>query len=295
MAGTQTRRKRRIGAYLRTLRERAGKTPEDAAAFLGVQRPTITRQENGESLCRRVELPGLCVYYGASDDERAEALTLWEDAKQDSTRIVLPGSTPRQLRSYLRAEEDAGSQKVICGLTIHGLVQTRDYATAITSAPSGYRLPDNDIERVVEARLARQRRLRGASPMRLHVVMDEGLIHRVVGGPAVMAEQLRHLLQLMDQPHITIQVVPYEAGAYGAMAGEASVLEFPDPADPPAAYVEYIGDGRWVEDEEDVSKLATTFDLVAGAAATPVATADLLQQQIEALTNHDQQLKVAEE
>lgn len=286
MVATQTRRKRRVGKYLRELRERSGRKTEEAADLLGVKRPTITRMESGETLCRRTELGALCAFYGATDAERAEALSRWEDAKQDTTRVVVPGAAPRQLRSFLRAEADAASEKIISPIVINGLLQTADYATAVTQAPSGYRLPDVEIERMVDARISRQGLISGKDPLTVHAIMDEAVVRRAVGGPEIMAEQLKHLLRLAEQPHITLQVVPFEAGAYGTMSGAATILEFPDAEDPPAAYVEYAGGGSWVEDKGDVAKLITTFDVVKGAALTSADTANLFRHQIEAWT-HD--------
>jgi DNA-binding XRE family transcriptional regulator len=283
MAVTQTRRKRRLGEYMRDLRERAGQKPDDAARLLGIHRTTITRMETGHSICRLAELHALVGFYGASDQERAEALVRWEDAKQDSTRVVVPGVTTSQLRSYLRAEADASAERFISPSAVHGLLQTASYARAILSTPSGYRPSDQEIERSVEARTSRQALLRGPRPLTVHAILDEAAVRRIIGGPAIMREQLAHLLALSRQSNFTIQAVPFSAGSYGTMSGDFSILEFPDPDDPPAGYVEYVGGGKWVEDREDVGKLVATFETVAGTALTPANTVRLLRQQMEAL------------
>jgi transcriptional regulator with XRE-family HTH domain len=283
MATTQSRRKRKVGQYVRELRKRAGRTAEDAADLLGVKPPTITRFETGHTLCRRTELQALCVYFGATDQERAEALTLWEDAKQDNTRVVIPGSASRQLRAYLRAEAEAATAKMICPTVVNALLQTADYTAAIDQAPSGYRVSDSETERRVGAMISRQGRLRDPSPLNVHAILDEGVIRRMVGGPTVMRAQLERLLVLADLPYVTLQVVPFAAGAYGTMSGESVILEFPDPQDPAAAYVEYVGGGVWVEDDGDVRKLQATFDAVSEAALTPAVTASLIHQRLNEL------------
>ncbi len=288
MPAAQTRRKRRVGQYLRQLRERAGRTTEEAARLLHVKQPTITRMENGQSLCRRTELTALVAYYGGSDAERAEAEGLWEDAKQDTARVVLPGGTMPQLRSFLSAEAEASLEKIIVTQTVHGLLQTYDYATAITQAPTGFRPRDEDIERIVDARIRRQGRLRGPNPLNVHAIMDESTIHRIIGSPAIMREQFRRLMTLSEQDNVTVQLVPYTAGAYSTMSGNATILEFPDSEDPAAAYVEYVGGGKWVEDPGDVEKLAVTFDFAARAALSPTDTVALFRRRIEELLEHDQ-------
>lgn len=283
MAATQTRRKLRLGRYMRALRDRSGRKPEDATALLGISKWTIWRMEKGETLCRLAELQALAGWYGATDAEKREALTRWQDAKQDSTRVIIPGSASSQLRSYLRGEADAETEKIICMLVVDGLLQTVEYARAILRAPSGLSMSEQEIEELVEARTSRQAQLQGEGALKVLAVLDEAVIMRVVGGSEVMREQLSHLLTLADQSNITLQVVPFGAGAFGTMSGSAAVLEFPDPEDPPAAYVEYVRGGAWVEDEGDVTKLAATFDLVAGISLSPADTADLIRRQMEAL------------
>lgn len=285
MATTRTRRKRRVGAYLRALRDAVDKSAEDAAAFLGVTRQTISRFEAGETLCRRRELSALVAYYGGSDEQIAKAVALWDYAKQETVRLALPGSTSPQLRSYLHGEADAARARIISPLTVHGLLQTYEYAYAIAQAPSGFRLPDADIERIVEARIGRQGRLAGPLPLDIHVVMDEAVIRRMVGGRAVMSAQIGRLLDLSEQANVTLQIASFDLGAYGTMSGDVAVLDFPDDEDPAAAYLEYVGGGRWVEDPDDVTRLATTFDLVAGVALTPTDTVALLQLRKEELAD----------
>ncbi|GGM38112.1 transcriptional regulator [Longimycelium tulufanense] len=280
MPTTQTRRKLKVGRFVRELRERSGRSAEDAAGLLGCSRPTITRLENGQTLCARTELLELVRYYGATDDERAEALTLWENAKQDGRRTTATGRSPNQLRALLRAEAEASESRTIAPLVIDGLLQTADYARAINRAPSGFRGTEVDVERAVRARLRRQQVLQGPNPLRTHVLMDESAIRRVVGGPAVMFGQLQRLLTLIERTNITLQVVPFGIGAYGTMSGGFTLLRFPDPSELPVTYVEYPGGGVWVEDEAEVRKFASTFEEVRQFALTQAETADLIRAAV---------------
>ncbi|SHF06946.1 helix-turn-helix domain-containing protein [Streptoalloteichus hindustanus] len=283
MPATQTRRKRRVGRALSELRERSGRTAEEAAEFLGCSRSTITRIESGHVLCRRTELLALAAFYGATDARRAEILARWEDAKGDATRVMATGRAPRQLRAFLHAEAEASRSQVISPLVVDGLLQTEEYARAVNSAPSGFRGSDADIERAVKSRLNRQQLLVGPHPLQLHVLLDEAAIHRQVGGPDVMLGQLQRLLTLLERSHITLQVIPMRAGAYGTMSGGVVILHFDDQEDPSAAYVEYPGGGAWVEETEDVSRFVATFDSVRGSALSPAETADLIRVAIKEL------------
>lgn len=113
--------------------------------------------------------------------------------------------------------------------------------------------------------------------MLLHTLIDEAAIRREIGGPDVLREQLEHLLALAERPNITLQVIPYPAGAYGTMAGSFFIIDYPEPDTTPAG-------GAWVDNADDVQRFTTTFDQVAAQALSPADTTHLIHQQLEALT-----------
>lgn len=287
MTAAPTRRKRKLGLYLRELRAAAERSPEDAAAELGRARPTITRAENGQTLLGRSDVRILIGYYGATDEQRATALALWEQASQDTTRVTVHGAASPQLRAFLRAEAEARAERAVSPLVVYGLLQTREYARAVHDVPSGYLLPEDERARSVETRMSRQRLIEGPDPLVLHVVMDEAALRRMIGGTKVMRDQLAHLLDVGERPNVTLQVLPFAVGAHGMMAGGATIVDFPDPEDPPAVHVECVGGGAWVEDEDDVKKYVRTFDAVAAAALTPAETANLITNQLTTMRDHD--------
>ncbi|WP_414639235.1 DUF397 domain-containing protein [Actinophytocola sp.] len=102
-------------------------------------------------------------------------------------------------------------------------------------------------ERYVSARMSRQARLTGPSPLKLHALIDEAVVRRVVGSPQVMAEQLDHLLDMGKRDNVTIQVVPFDVGAYGTMSGAIMIIGYPGDDDLPAVYLEHAAGGVWVE------------------------------------------------
>jgi hypothetical protein len=101
-----------------------------------------------------------------------------------------------------------------------------------------------DVDRLVQARMARQQRLNGPNPPELHMVLSEGAIRREVGGPEVMRGELQHLIEMSKRPNVTIQVIPFKAGAH--VAADFSFVLFTPPDRPVVAYTETLHDGLFV-------------------------------------------------
>jgi hypothetical protein len=116
------------------------------------------------------------------------------------------------------------------------------------------------------------------------VNLDIGVVRRTVGGPTTMSEQLRHLLRMGNRENVTIQVVPYAAGAYGAMSGSCTILWFERADDPSTVYLEYPAGGEWIDTGADVQRFEDMFGEVATEAAwAPDQPAELIRQQIRTL------------
>ncbi|WP_177154576.1 helix-turn-helix domain-containing protein [Actinosynnema pretiosum] len=284
MANTQTRRRRKLGLYLQELRKKAGRTPDDVAELLGISRPTVNRTESGHTRCRRAELQAVLGYYGASEDERAKAVLLWEDAKDDATKIRFPARSSSAFRNFLQAEAEATAVDSLEPHLVFGQLQTADYARALQHpAASPYLEEAVEAEEYVKARLERQRLLSGDNPIRVRAFMDESVLSREIGGVPVLLGQLRHLLELGERDNIAIHVVPLSAGAYGAMSGGVTVLDFGDPEDPPVVFLDHAGGGVWVEDEEAVGRYVHMMNELESIALSESATAELIRTKIEVL------------
>jgi transcriptional regulator with XRE-family HTH domain len=283
MPSIQNRRKRRFGAYLAELRNSAGRTTTEVGALLRKDASQVSKVENGHHLPAFAELTALLVFYSADDAERAQAETLWNDAKQDSRRIQGSSAVPPKFRTFLRNEADAEYECELQSQVVPGMLQSADYAKAVHA--SGHRIIDPKIgeQRVTAARLARQELLRGSDPLRFHAIMDVGVIRRVVGGRDCMIEQLRHLLDIGHLDNVEIQVIPEDAGAYGPMSGPFTILGYSAPDDPDSVYCEYIGGGEWVDDPADVQTFKLIFEDVSDLALSSVESATLIETRIREL------------
>jgi hypothetical protein len=208
--------------------------------------------------------------------------TWWHDAKQDSRRLQGTSAMPPTFRTFLRAEADADYIQTIDRIAIPGLLQTRAYADAILAAGRHLTNTRVDADKREMARAARQQLLLRQDPLRLHALIDEAAIRRVVGGPATMMEQLSQVLTLAKRSNVEVQIVPESAGAYGAMSGPMQILGFDDPAEPATVYVEYEGGGAWFDNKEDVQKYSEMFrsalDLALSAAQSEALIRDRLDE-----------------
>lgn len=267
-----------MGAFLRAVRKRAGKSMDDAAGCLKAQRPTVSRYETGEVLPVWSTVHMLLSWYGASDEDLAQAARLFEDAKDEPKSVRLTGGAPKAFRKLVNAEREAVRERRLSPLVIPGLLQTKRYAQALFDAGRALHDPEMRPNSAIATRMERQKPLDGPDPMLLHALVDEAAIHREIGGPDVLREQLEHLLAVAERPNITLQVIPYTAGGYSTMAGSFIIVDYPEDDTTPGVYLEYPAGGAWVDNETDVQRFTTTFDQAAALALPPADTTHLIHQ-----------------
>jgi hypothetical protein len=288
MATGRTRRKARLGKYMKALRLRRvpGMIPEKVSVLARTSRPTVNRMESGDTLPSVHLLGTILGVYSATEDEREEAIRLWEYANADTTVVEHAADLSPKYLAFRWDESEAVTERTMESVAIHGLLQTAGYASAIADAagPFNQKRPADWEHRAADERQARQRLLGKQDPLLLHSLIDEGVIRRVVGGPQVMAEQLRHLLTVGTQGNVTIQAVPFTAGAYSTMSGPVSILGFAEDDGPDLAYLEHAAGGESVENREDVAAFNSTFEHVSrNLALPPDQSADLIKGVLDQL------------
>ncbi|MGH3758571.1 helix-turn-helix domain-containing protein [Actinophytocola sp.] len=281
MATTPTRRKRRLGLFLERLRIDAGLHLVDGAQLLRVKEPTMSRYETGQIRPGWAALQALLGLYQATPEQREEAAQLWEDAGVRATRVVTPAGSSRAFRAFLRAEAEADTERMLTPLALPGLLQTAAYARALNVSGRQFHTSDR-TERYVTARMSRKARLTESSPLKLHALIDEAVIRRVVGDASVMIEQLNDLLDMDERDNVAIQVVPYSVGSYGTMSGAFYIVGYAGD-DPPAVYLEHAAGGVWVENESDVERFGALFDEMADLALTSADSRILIADEVRDL------------
>jgi transcriptional regulator with XRE-family HTH domain len=253
-----TVRRRRLGQELRRLRELKGMTAEEVAERLLVSQSKISRLENGRRSISQRDVRDLCGVYEVEDQRVVESLMeMARDSRQQGWWHAF-GDIPYSV--YIGLETDAESLRVYEPQLVTGLLQTRAYAEALVQGA----LPETsaaDIEKRVQVRMRRQERITaGHNPLRLWVVLDEAALRRLVGNRLVMREQLEYLLEMSQQPHITVQVLPFECGAHPGLNGQYAILEFADAADSSVVYLEGVTSDLYLEKAHDVQKYAVMYE-----------------------------------
>jgi transcriptional regulator with XRE-family HTH domain len=260
-----TVRRRRLGIELRRLREEAHLTIEQVAEQLECSDSKISRIENAQVRVTTRDVRDMAVMYGADPTLRDELLQIARDARKkgwwhnyaDLPVVPLAG-----------LEAATHSMSMYSALLVPGLLQTEDYARSVFGAlrPD---LPNEEIERRVEFRMNRQSILTEPEPPELWVILDEAVLRRLVGGVATMRSQLDRLIELADYPKITLQVLPFSAGAHAGMDGPFEIIRFPEIADPDVVYLEHPTADIYLEQPENIHRFTLLFDHLKASALNP--------------------------
>jgi transcriptional regulator with XRE-family HTH domain len=287
MAEAPTIRRRRLGAELRRLREAHGRKLDEVAAELGLVASTLSRIETGKAPIRTTYVKRLLEMYEVTDPATRQ---LFVDMAREGHRkgwwSDFDDVLPSGFNIYLGLEAEAASIRSYEPILVHGLLQTRDYATAVLRELRP-REGEEQLERLVELRMQRQRqRLHDiAPPMDLWFILDEGAIRRVVGGPQVMRKQLESLIEVSGWQNVVLQVLPFDTGAHAGMEGPFAIIEFRDRFDPDIAIAESIGATQvFLEKERDVRARTEAFDRLRAVALSPAASVRLVEATIDDLT-----------
>lgn len=253
-----TVRRRRLGQELRRLRELKGMTAEEVAERLLVSQSKISRLENGRRSISQRDVRDLCGVYEVEDHRIVDSLMqMAKDSRQQGWWHSF-GDIPYSV--YIGLETDAASLRVYDPQVVPGLLQTRQYAEALIAGA----LPETaqaDVEKRVQVRVRRQERISAPeNPLRLWTVMDESALRRVVGNRSLMRDQLEHLVEQSQLPHVTVQVIPFDMGAHPGLNGQYAILEFPDAADSSVVYIEGVTSDLYLEKANDVQKYSVMYE-----------------------------------
>lgn len=173
---------------------------------------------------------------------------------------------PSWFEVYIGLEADAVSIRRYESELVPGLLQTEDYARAVFH---GFLMDEGEIDKRVALRMARQERLTADDAPQLWIVLNESVIRRVVGDPATMRAQLDRLIEAARLPNVTLQVLPFSAGAHPAMHGPFVILGFPGPTDPDVVYLEEQTGGLYLEKKHEIERHTLAFDHLRAAALHP--------------------------
>ncbi|GAA1815222.1 helix-turn-helix transcriptional regulator [Planosporangium flavigriseum] len=253
-------------------------TLDHAARELGLARSTMSRIENAQVSVRPGDVRTLLELYGVHSDDVAALVQVARDARQRGWWQAYSDVLPSWFEVYVGLEHAASEISTFEVALVPGLLQTADYARAVISAE----LPDasrTEVDRRTELRMKRQR---DEARPELSVVLDEAVIRRVVGGPATMRAQLERLVADAEAPGLTLQIVPFGAGAHPSMIGSFSILVFPDEVDPPVVYLESRAGSLYVEGD-GAQAYVRIFRTVQAAALSHEASVNLIRESAKTM------------
>ncbi|MDQ0748738.1 transcriptional regulator with XRE-family HTH domain [Streptomyces africanus] len=276
MPERSTTRRRQLGATMRKLRSRTGLTLEEAGRLVGVSKATVSRYETTAGPVKWIVVDALCREYGATDAERRAVVNLAKSAKEQGWWSSFADSIPESMNLLLTLEDEAVRENHFCCVYVPGLLQTRDYSTALQKA-NEVPLESAEIERLVDIRMKRQEILTRPKPLHLWAILDESVIRRVVGSPAVMREQLDRLLEANESPHITLQVLPFSKGAHAAALGSFVIIGGPEPA-LDVVYVDFHTGSLFLEKEEELERYRLAFEYLRAQALDMEASSALIHR-----------------
>lgn len=273
-----TVRLRRLATELRRLRTAAGLTREDVEKQTGLNAATLYRLETAKSRPQRRTLLALLLLYGVSDETRhAELVALSRQAAELGWLQQFEDDLPEQYTAYISFEAEACGMRTYENVFVPGLLQTEAYARAcIKGVLPG--VDGEEVERRVEARLQRQESIKKKNALQLWAIIDEAVLEREVGGPDVMVEQLRYLVDVAGRTNITLQVLPYSVGAHPGMHGSFVIMDFPDDADPSLVYIETMAGGLFLEGD-DLRRYSTIFEHLRAGAVNPADAVRLIHDR----------------
>ncbi|HWC78539.1 MAG TPA: helix-turn-helix transcriptional regulator [Pseudonocardiaceae bacterium] len=263
---------RSLGLELQRLRKERNIMAEDVADALGVSPSTFSRMENGTRVLTSEEVASICTVLRVKGVQRAELIDLAR--RQSGSGFMESHTTDEQSRSYLNFESTATKITNFELALVPGLAQTAEYAHAILSA---LRVGDSDenIEAWVGQRMSRQAILTRKLSPAFHWILTEEALRRPVGGPRVLARQIRHLVDLTENPNVSLNVVAAKVAAHPGLMGQFVVMEFA--SDPTIVFVEDRTTGIFLDDEAKVAPYMLTVEKLTDIALDERASKRLMQ------------------
>jgi len=263
--GSPTLRKRQLGMELRRLREAAGITIDHVAERLECSGSKISRIETGQTGVTPRDVRDMLGVYGVRSEYAEVLLQIAREARQKGWwqlfGDVLTGA-------YVGLEAAADHVHSYEGQVVPGLLQTEEYAQAMIQAAR----PDisaAEVEKRVRVRMSRQSLLSQDEPLDLWVVLDEAVLRRPVGGTDVMRRQLGHLATTAELPNVTLQVLPFAAGAHAGMDGAFTMLQYDESADQNLVFASNAAGGLFLEKEDELERYEFIFDYLRAKALRP--------------------------
>lgn len=267
---TSASRARALAVRLTDLRRHAKLNTRDAAARVGFSSATLNRIEKGTRMPNPEEVSALLAVYRVTGLEREQVLELARAANPSGWWETGGNALPKQLPTLITFESQAIRITHFAPLVVPGLLQTHAYMRAVMET---FGAPDADAETRVAARAGRQTVLTRKRPPRYLAIIDEAALRRPFGGRRVMAEQIRHIIEVAEQPNVSVQVIPFQRGGY-PIYGPYVLLQFVKARD--IVHLEHKQASGFLDEPEDTAAFQPLTDTLRAAALDPADTCEFL-------------------
>ena len=267
--------RRQLGAELRRLREQTGRTSADVARELNWSDSKLSRIETAKIGLTDSDLDRLCRLYQLDTAMRERLRTLTRQSRQRGWWEGYKDVLLDQYEAYIAYEDEASAIYGYHSMVVPGLLQTDEYARAVTVADSTP--PDPAvIEQKVQVRMARQALLSREPAPQVQVVLDEATVRRQVGGQDVMRRQLRRLVTQAQRENISVRVLPFSVGAHRGIGGTFILLELGAEIGGPLVYCDGLTGGVIRSKPDELKSYQTAFKEISKAALSPSDSAEFL-------------------
>jgi len=264
-----------VGAQLRRLREASGITREAAAYHIRGSEAKMSRIESGRVGFKPRDVADLLNLYGlAGGSARDVVLNLAEHANEPGWWHRYNDTMPDWFSTYVGLEQAATIIRSYEAQYVPGLLQTEAYANAVVNLGEAVRA--DEVSKRVELRMQRQQLLDLPKPPDYWAVIDEAVLRRNLGGRQAMRNQLDHILEAIERPHVTVQVVPFERSDIAAVGGPFTLLRFAEPDLPDIVYLEQLNSALYLNKEVDVMSYRQIINRLAAGALTPQRSTELI-------------------
>lgn len=279
-----TLRRRRLGHELKRLRVAAGLSLDDVADMVELSASQLSKMENAQRTVSKAQLDSLLYRYGASESDRSELEKIHKESR--SPGWFQPyGVAPS---AYVDFESEAVEVQSFDAMLISGLLQTEEYARAVIRAGDPEATRDQVDQRV---RVRAQRTELLDEGLRLWSVMGEAALRTLVGGVKVQSRQLDYLLERIELPNVTLQVLPFSAGEHSGLEGPFSTLVFDEP-NPNLTFIEHPAGVTWLERPNEVARVRQRWNHLLGTALPPTRTPRVIERIKESLSNENHMAEV---
>jgi transcriptional regulator with XRE-family HTH domain len=270
--------RRRLRTELRTARLNKELTQEQVATAMDWSLSKMNRIEKAKTGISTNDLKVLLPLYGITDEERIEELlALARAARQSPWWSRYSDVAPTTLLELIEYEYAASAVSQFETIFVPGILQTEEYASAVLQGFYGEKSPAERVAALVELRTRRRDLLTSENAPKFSFVLDESVIHRLVGSPAIMSQQFMHLIKMAKLSNVMIQIVPYAAGLHPGMKGPFEVVQFADAPDENIVFLEGPRGDLISDDPEETDSYLKDFRRITEKSIEPSDSVALLK------------------